>query len=133
MAYEGPKITIPGLTASADLSAKQYYFVKVSGAGTVTVCAAATDVPVGVLQNAPASGEAAEVCAFGVTKVSSDAAVTAGNHIGTSADGQADPKVWGTDTTEYIVGQALETSTAAGGIIAALVQCAVPVMAQTSA
>ena len=38
MAYEGAQICIPGLKASADLSAKQYYFVKLSGAGTVTVC-----------------------------------------------------------------------------------------------
>ena len=133
MAYEGPQITIPGLTASADLSAKQYHFVKISGAGTVTVCAAATDVPVGVLQNAPTSGQAAEVCAMGVTKVSSDEALTAGWLIGTSGDGQADRKIWGTDTTEYIVGQVITATTAAGGIATAIVNCVVPVKAVTSA
>jgi hypothetical protein len=54
MAYEGAQIMIPGLKASADLSAKQYYAVKISGVGTVTVCAATTDIPCGILQNAPA-------------------------------------------------------------------------------
>src|SRR5574337_1127881 len=106
MAYEGPQIAIPGLKAGADLSAKQYYFVKLSADKTVVVCAAATDIPIGVLQNKPdASGKAAEVVAVGVTKVSGDADLDAGHLIGTSGDGQADRKLPGTDTTEYTVGQ----------------------------
>jgi len=133
MAYEGPMQTIPGLTASAALTAKQYYFVKFSGVGTVDVCSAATDVPCGVLQNAPASGAAATVAWSGVTKISSNEAITAGWHLGTSSDGQADRKIWGTDTTEYIVGQAITSTAAAGGMVTALINCAVPVMAQTSA
>ena len=133
MAYEGNGITIPGLSASADLSAKQYYFVKLSGAHTVTVCDGATDVPIGVLQNAPTSGQAAEVMAIGTTKVSSDEALTVGWLIGTSADGQADRKIWGTDTTQYICGQVITATGAAGGIATAFVSCGVPVMAQTSA
>ena len=124
MAYEGPSaLKLTGLTASADLSAKQYYFVKISGNNTVTVCAAATDKPIGVLQNAPTSGKEAEVMAVGVTKVSSDAALTAGNLIGTSGDGQADAKTPGTDTTEYICGQVIAGSGAAGGIATAAINC----------
>lgn len=126
MAYEGPQIKLPGLTASADLSAKQYYFVKMSGNNTVTVCAAATDKPIGVLQNAPVSGAEAEVCCIGVTKVSSDAALTAGNLIGTSGDGQADAKTPGTDTTEYTVGSVIVGSGAAAGLAVAVVNCAAP-------
>ena len=88
MAIEIPVLK-PGIfTASADLSGKQFYFVKLSGAGTVTVCAAATDVPIGVLQNKPTSGQAAEVMMLGISKVSSDAALSRGNLIGTSGDGQ---------------------------------------------
>jgi len=124
MAYEGPQIKIPGLTASADLSAKQYYFVKVSGDKTVTVCAAATDKPIGVLQNAPESGEEAEVTVIGVTKISGDADLTAGDLIGTSGDGQADAKVPGTDTTEYIAGAVILGNSAAGGLITAVINCA---------
>lgn len=132
MATEGQQIKLSGVTASADLSAKQYYFVKMSGVNTVTVCAAATEEPIGVLQNAPTSGQAAEVCVVGVTKVSSDAALTAGNLIGTSADGQADLKVWATDVTEFIVGRMLITPGAAAGIGTAFVNCAVPVKAVES-
>lgn len=126
MAYEGVQIKLVGVTASADLSAKQFYFVKMSGDNTVTVCAAATDKPSGVLQNTPTSGQAAEVCVIGQTKLSSDAALTAGNLIGTSGDGQADAKTPGTDTTEYTVGFVVAGSGAADEIATAFVNCAAP-------
>lgn len=119
-------VKLVGFTASADLSAKQYYFVKISGANTVTVCAAATDVPCGVLQNAPASGAAAEVVALGISKVSSDAALSRGNLIGTSGDGQADAKTPGTDTTEYVCGQVLVATGAAGDLATAYINCMNP-------
>ena len=90
MAYEAAQIKVGNFTASADLSAKQYHFVKMSGNNTVTVCAAITDIPIGVLQNTPSSGQAASVCLFGITKVVADGTLAAGNVIGTSADGQAD-------------------------------------------
>lgn len=124
MAIEIPVLK-PGIfTASADLSGKQFYFVKLSGAGTVTVCAAATDVPIGVLQNKPTSGQAAEVMMLGISKVSSDAALSRGNLIGTSGDGQADAKTPGTDTTEYIAGQVISGSNSAGGLATAAINCA---------
>lgn len=124
MAFEGPQFfKLPGVTASADLSAKQYYFVKLSGAKTVTVCAGTTDKPIGVLQNTPTSGQAADVLVCGVTKVSSDAALTAGNVIGTSADGQAAAYAAGTDTTKYLVGQVVTTTGAAGELATAVVNC----------
>jgi hypothetical protein len=123
MAYEGAQILIPGLKASADLSTKQYYAVKLSGAGTVTVCAATTDIPIGILQNAPASGDAAAVCGLGVTKINSDAALAAGALIGTAADGQLAAYVAGTDTTKYIIGQVIQASGAAGGLATATVNC----------
>lgn len=121
MAVEGIQQCLPGLTASADLSAKQYYFVKMSGAFTVTVCAATTDIPIGVLQNDPVSGEEARVCVFGLTKVNSDAALAVGDLIGTAADGQAATYANGTDTTKYICGQVVQASTAAGGYASAFV------------
>ena len=77
MAYESPQICIGTLTAAADLSGKQYYFVKLASESTVNVCSAVTDVPIGVLQNTPASGESAEVAIFGLSKVSADATLAA--------------------------------------------------------
>lgn len=112
MAYEASQTCVGTMTASADLSSKQFHFVKVSGNNTVTVCAAITDTPIGVLQNNPASGEAAVVCVFGITKVVADGTLAAGNLIGTSADGQADAIAAGADTTVTTVGQALNAASA---------------------
>jgi len=123
MAYESPGTDIGTFTASADLSAKQFYIVKMSGDNTVTVCAAVTDVPIGVLQNTPASGEQAVVRVAGVSKVSADATLAAGDIIGSSADGQAQPVTQGSETTVYNVGQAL-TGGAAGTLQSALITIA---------
>jgi len=110
--------------AGADFSAAQFKFVKMSAADTVALCTGATDKPIGVLQNAPGSGGMAVVRMMGVSKVSSDAALTVGLLIGTSADAQADSKVPGTDTTEYICGQVIEASGAAGELAVAVINCA---------
>ena len=125
MAWEGDQIRMT-LEAAADLSAKQYMFVKVDSNGKAALCAAATDKPCGVLQNTPTSGQDAVICAAGVSKVSSDAALNEGDLIGTSADAQADAKVAGTDTTEYTVGQMLTATGAAAGIGTALINCMSP-------
>jgi len=116
---------IKSYLAGEDLSSSQFKFVKLS-TGTAVVCDGATDVPIGVLQNKPASGENAEIVVQGGTKVQADAALAAGDLIGTSADGQADKKIPGTDTTEYVCGRTLEASGAAGDIIAAAVDCIAP-------
>ncbi len=123
MAYSGPQMTIPGLKAGADLSAAQYKFVKMSADGPVILCAAATDIPAGVLQNDPISGAEAVVLAMGVSKVSADEALTAGWQIGTSADGQADRKIAGTDTTEYVSGQVMVGTGAAAGLATCTINC----------
>lgn len=125
MAFEGPQIHIPGLVAGANLSAagNQYKFVKLSAANTVVLCAGVTDKPIGVLQNTPAQGQAATVCAIGVTKVQGDADLAVGNSIGTSADGQA-AAYSVSDTTKYIVGEVILDNSAAGGLATALINCA---------
>ena len=122
--------TIPGFSftrvAGADLSSAQYKYVKLSTTDTVILCAAATDVPIGILQNAPASGAEATIMVTGISKVSSDAALSIGNQIGTSADRQADAKTAGSDTTEYVVGVVLEASSGAGALATATVNCLNP-------
>ena len=122
--------TIPGFSftrvAGADLSSAQYKYVKLSTTDTVILCAAATDVPIGILQNAPASGAEATIMVTGISKVSSDAALSIGNQIGTSADGQADAKTAGSDTTDYVVGVVLEASSGAGALATATVNCLNP-------
>jgi hypothetical protein len=120
MAYESPGIDIGTFTASADLSSKQFYFVKLSSATQVTVCAAVTDKPIGVLQNDPTSGNSAIVRVLGVSKISADATLAAGDVIGTSADGQAQPITLGSETTVHVCGQAIEAG-AAGSTLTAFI------------
>lgn len=120
--------------AGADLSAatNQYKFVKMNGTGQqVVLCAAATDRPIGVLQNTPPSGGAAEVVLIGRSKIQADAALNPGDLIGTSADGQADAKIIGTDVTNYAVGVVFEGAAAADEIISAFINCVTPPMAVT--
>lgn len=125
MAYEIPCFSIT-LPAGGDLSSSQFKFVKLNSSGQVVDIAAATDIPVGVLQNKPASGGAAEVMVIGISKVQGDADLAKGAQIGTSSDGQAAAYVNGTDTTKYVVGQVLLDNSAAGGIASALINCANP-------
>ena len=127
MAWEIPVLVI-SLKAGADLSAaaNQFKFVELDSSGDVTVCDSATDKPVGVLLNTPASGATAEVGVLGIFKVQGDADLAKGDLIGTSADGQADAKTPGTDTTEYVVGRVLEDNAAAGGYATCLINCLNP-------
>lgn len=123
MAYEIPAFTFT-LEAGADLSAHQYKFVKLTS-GKAAAIAAATDLPIGVLQNKPTSGQAATIMQHGITKLQADAALTVDLLIGTSADGQADAKTLGTDTTEHTVGVVLEAAAAAGNLCTALISCGI--------
>ena len=111
--------------AGAGLTEKAGYFVKLS-AGTVVLCAAATDIPIGVLQADAAEGINVDVVAFGPSKVIADGVIAEGAQIGTSADGQAGAKVAGTDTTHYVCGVAVEAAAAAGNVIEAFINCVSP-------
>ena len=127
MAYEiansAVKIT---LVAGEDLSAKQYYFVKINTSGQAVLCAGATDKPIGVLQNDPASGEEAVITVVGGSKVVASASIDEGVLIGTASTGKADAKTPGTDTTEYVVGTAILAAGADGEILTALINCSNP-------
>lgn len=116
--------------AGADLSALQYTFVKQNSSGQVIAVAAATDIPLGVLQNAPTSGQEAEVLIVGGTKLKAGATITLGTHflLGTTSTGTATPLAAGTDTTKYILGAPLVTA-ASGDVMTAVVNCATPARA----
>jgi hypothetical protein len=107
MAFEGNLQAIPGLSASADLSAKQFRFMKMSGDATVTVTAAITDKLMGVLQDTPTSGQPANVAAFGASKLLLGGTVVAGDLVGTDNAGKGVAIVAGTDTTQYVGGRCL--------------------------
>ena len=117
MAYGDSRgLQITGLLAGANLSAKQYYWVKAaSTAGEVVAVSATTDVAIGILQNAPEDGQAADVQSVGVSKlVAGSTAVTFGALVGWNAEGQANVR---TQTGSRYAAQALEASSADGDII----------------
>jgi hypothetical protein len=127
MAYEISNYSVKvTLVAAADLSAKQYTFVKLDASGQAAACSGATDIPVGVLQNAPTAGQEAEVLVVGGTKIVAGAAIGEGALVGTSAAGKAVALVAGTDTTKYVVGTLLTESAADGNIVTAVINCASP-------
>lgn len=127
MAYEISNYSVKvTLIAAADLSAKQYTFVKLNSSGEVAAAAAATDIPIGVLQNAPTSGTEAEVLVVGGTKIVAGAAIAEGAQIGTSSAGKAVALVAGSDTTKYVAGALLTESGADGNIVTAVINCANP-------
>lgn len=120
--FEVPGHMLPGLVAGEDLTASQYTAVKLTESGTVSAMDAETDKPIGILQNAPDSGEAAEVMGFGpVTywKAGDTIDVSSNPTVGSAADGEVVPYAPGTDTTKYIVGMALRDA-AAGDIVAVM-------------
>ena len=119
MATFGKYETIPGLIATGDLSASQYLVVKAASTAKAVKVAttAATDPVLGVLQNDPASGEAAEVAFSGICKVKAATSVTFGAPVTFNSTGYV--KTTSTDGNR-IVGIALEASDTAGDIISLL-------------
>ena len=131
MAYEINNYSVRAtFVAGADLSALQYTFVKLNSSGQVVAVAAATDLPIGVLQNNPTSGTEASVLIVGGTKIKASAAATLGTtlNFGTSSVGRA-ANLAVTDTTKYVLGVYLEAPAADGNIVAAVVNCANPTRA----
>jgi len=102
--------------SGADNRTKQYYIVEETSTGTVTVANAATDRPVGVLQNKPNTNEAAQVRQTGITKCVSDGTtpIAIGDMIGTGSTGKCIKK--STDK-DIIIGYSKSASTADGVVI----------------
>lgn len=102
------------LVAAADLSSNQYYAVKVNSSGQIALCSSAGEFVVGILQNKPTSGQAADVRHSATTKAVAGAAITAGARVMTNASG----KVITLATSGSIAcGVALEAAGADGDII----------------
>lgn len=92
MATEGPLLHDGSqTTAGADLSSSQFLGVKLSTSAdrTVILVAASTDIPYGVVQNKPTSGQAADVGIVGVTKVKAGGTVTRGDSLMFNGSGLA--------------------------------------------
>lgn len=117
MSFQNPSHHTLSLVAAADLSAKQFCGVTVNSNGQAAT-ADADDQVVGILQNKPASGQAATVAYGGVSKAICGGSVTAGNRVTTNASGQI---VAATTAGDSVIGVALQTG-ATGDVIAVLIR-----------
>ncbi len=89
--------TIP-LVAAADLSAKQFFFIKVVAAGEANVTTAATDTILGILQNKPLAGEIAQVKVMGGSKLLCGATTAVGDRVISDGAGEGIPEATAGDT-----------------------------------
>ncbi len=92
MEYTGLDIT---WLAGEDLSSYQFRFVHLADDNTVDLLDGATEFPIGILQNAPASGEPAVVRVEGTSKLVMNAAVAVGaalkcEYVGAADNGKGD-------------------------------------------
>jgi len=117
--------------ASEDMSTHQYRFVVQKNDTEVELMNAATDIPIGVLQNAPEDGETAIVRVAGISKLVMNAAVAVeallkAEYVSTSDNGKGDAA----DTEGDIVrGLCIEASGAeddVGAILLCLHEMSVP-------
>lgn len=90
MATEGPQFSDGGQVITAtDLTAKQYFAVKLtSTARTVALASTGGEMIYGILQNAPAIGESANVCQLGITKAAAGGTIAAGDPLTTDTAGK---------------------------------------------
>lgn len=131
MAVEkGPKLDW-GVLANSDLSAKQFHFVKHHGTASndsVVEVAAETDVALGVLNNAPTAGEAAEVGLTGIVKVKLGANVARGAMVGHDATGAGISRTVAAAGTGKVYGRALESGVT-GDVISVALNSVTPLAA----
>lgn len=105
------------LVAAADLSAKQYYGIKVDSNGKAALTGEG-GAAIGILQNDPNSDQAATVAVAGISKVVGGGSVTKGDRFSFDSNGKAVAVGSGDD---YSMGVALETI-ASGKISSVLIQ-----------
>jgi hypothetical protein len=74
--------------AGADLSAKQFYGVKIHTDGTAILNAAAGEFCYGVLQNTPTSGQQASIAIRGITRAKAGGVINAGATVAVTAAGK---------------------------------------------
>lgn len=122
MAFTTDYGTLPGVVASADLSAKQYLVGKLaSTAGQVVIAGTlnSTTNPgafVGIIMNKPAAGEEVEFAIDGIVKaIAATSTIAVGDRLWANSTGRLSDA--GVTDNGYFLGRALEAAAAAGDII----------------
>lgn len=102
------------VTGSVSLATKQFYIVKQHTDGTVILSSAATDKHVGIVQNKPAVGMAANIQIGGTAKVIAGGTIAVGAWVTSNASGAA---VATTTAGDVVIGKYLGSASAASGDI----------------
>lgn len=118
MAYRIPVLD-HSFIAGADLTDNIYYVVKLDANGDVEL-AGDGEMAIGVLQNDPDEGEVASVMVYGITKAVAGSDFTVGSALKSDAGGKVDEAGAG----DWMIGIALEASTADEDIITILLKTA---------
>lgn len=117
MAFENKGKTISRV-AGADLRTSQYCFVELNSSGQIVLAGDGEDA-IGILQDAPNTGEVAEVMVgAGISKVKAGAVASVGNYVASDSTGRAVSPVTG----DRRLGQFLEAPGAADEIVTMLFQ-----------
>lgn len=104
MGVSGDRNLLGSIKANADLSTKQYYAVTISSSGA-DLANAAGEKTVGLLQNAPISGDACEICFHGIAIGILGGTVSVDDWLTTDANGKLVATV---EQTDHVIGRALE-------------------------
>ncbi len=125
MAFTTDYIALPGLKAnSTGLASSQFYGVKLASTAGQAVLSGALNSTnaancVGVLQNAPAGGEACEFAVSGVVKLKvATSTIAIGDRVGLNSTSLGTDA--GTTDNGFFIGRALTASAAANDIISVL-------------
>ncbi len=107
----GPNETWPAVRAATDMSALQYRVVRFAAAETCNIASNAVsmdalEAPAGILQNNPASGQAATIAFFGPSKAWAGATISAREYITTNGSGKVIEAVSG----DVIIGRTIEAA-----------------------
>ena len=123
MVYTDGARSVITRVAAADLSSYQYCPVYIDTDGKAALVGTAGAKVAGVLQNAPESGELAEVCVSGNTKLLVNAAIDESNKVMAGGSSASYRAVVATDAADYnFFAILLEASGAAGDLVEANVQ-----------
>lgn len=111
MGYENASILEGSHSADADLSAKQYFAVKITSGG-INLCGAGDAG--GILQNKPTLAQQSDVSFDGVSKGIAGAAFARGVELASNASGKLITAL----TTNKVIAIALQAAGADGDIVA---------------
>jgi hypothetical protein len=101
-AFEYELRCLPGTQAGADLTTKQYHFMRFDGNGNIVACDGAGQFSLGLLQDLPKeAGRACSVAYGGVSKCVAGAAIARGALVATNAAGRAVVSAGGAHTVGY--------------------------------